>query len=159
VLNRLDAGRVATIVGRWLAEQEVGALGRLAVDGKVLRGSGRHDGKPLQLLSAVTPENLGLCGCWQVIAVERTSCDTTQPDAAPSSDIGLYATSLTLDQYNDTAVLQIIRDHWPAIENGTHYRRDVTLGDDACHTAHRQGAAVLASLRNLAIGVYELRRR
>jgi hypothetical protein len=24
------------------------------VDGKVLRGSGRHDGKPLQLLSAVT---------------------------------------------------------------------------------------------------------
>lgn len=54
VLNRLDAGRVASIVGEWLAEQEVGALGRLAVDGKVLRGSGRHDGKPLQLLSAVT---------------------------------------------------------------------------------------------------------
>ena len=54
VLNRLDASRVATIVGEWLAEQEVGALARLAVDGKVLRGSGRHDGKPLQLLSAVT---------------------------------------------------------------------------------------------------------
>jgi hypothetical protein len=29
-------------------------LERLAVDGKVLRGSGRTDGKPLQLLSAVT---------------------------------------------------------------------------------------------------------
>lgn len=54
VIHRLDASRVATIVGEWLAEQEVGALGRLAVDGKVLRGSGRHDGKPLQLLSAVT---------------------------------------------------------------------------------------------------------
>jgi hypothetical protein len=54
VLSRLDASRVASIVGDWLAEQEVGALGRLAVDGKVLRGSGRHDGKPLQLLSAVT---------------------------------------------------------------------------------------------------------
>ena len=38
----------------WLAEQEIGALAQLAVDGKVLRGSGRHDGKPLQLLSAVT---------------------------------------------------------------------------------------------------------
>ena len=49
-----DANRVATIVGEWLAEQEVGALSRLAVDGKALRGSGRHDGKPLQLLSAVT---------------------------------------------------------------------------------------------------------
>jgi hypothetical protein len=45
---------VARIVGHWLAEQEVGALTQLAIDGKVLRGSGRHDGKPLQLLSAVT---------------------------------------------------------------------------------------------------------
>jgi predicted transposase YbfD/YdcC len=93
-----------------------------------------------------------------VIAVERTSCDATQPDGAPSSEIGLYASSLTLDQYDDAAVLKIVRDHWSAIENGTHYRRDVTLGEDACRTAHRQGAAVLASLRNLTIGIYELAR-
>ena len=53
-LNRVDAGQVAHIIGAWLAQQEVGSLARLAVDGKVLRGSGRHDGKPLQLLSAVT---------------------------------------------------------------------------------------------------------
>jgi hypothetical protein len=45
-----------------------------------------------------------------------------------------------------------------AIENGTHYRRDVTLGEDANRTAHRNGAAVLASLRNLANGIYELAR-
>jgi hypothetical protein len=54
VFNRVDAVAVAGIIGQWLAEQEVGALAQLAVDGKVLRGSGRHDGKPLQLLSAVT---------------------------------------------------------------------------------------------------------
>lgn len=54
VLKRVDANTFASLVGRWLAEQEVGALVQLAVDGKVLRGSGRHDGKPLQLLSAVT---------------------------------------------------------------------------------------------------------
>lgn len=54
VLNKVDATAVASLIGRWLAEQEIGALARLAVDGKVLRGSGRHDGKPLQLLSAVT---------------------------------------------------------------------------------------------------------
>lgn len=54
VLNKIDAVRVASIVGGWLAEQEIGALAQLAVDGKVLRGSGRHDGKPLHLLSAVT---------------------------------------------------------------------------------------------------------
>jgi hypothetical protein len=54
VLNKVDAVAVARIIGEWLAEQELGALAQLAVDGKVLRGSGRHDGKPLQLLSAVT---------------------------------------------------------------------------------------------------------
>ncbi len=46
-------------------------------------------------------------------------------------EIGLYASSLTLDQYDDDGVLQINRDHWSAIENGTHYRHDVTLGEDA----------------------------
>ena len=54
VLSKADAGQFSSLVGRWLAQQEIGALARLAVDGKVLRGSGRHDGKPLQLLSAVT---------------------------------------------------------------------------------------------------------
>ena len=54
VLQGLDPARVARLIGAWLAEQEVGALARLAIDGKVLRGSGRHDGQALQLLSAVT---------------------------------------------------------------------------------------------------------
>jgi hypothetical protein len=54
VLSRADEVAFARIVGQWLSEQEIGALAQLAVDGKVLRGSGRHDGKPLQLLSAVT---------------------------------------------------------------------------------------------------------
>jgi hypothetical protein len=54
VLQKVDPRRFASIIGAWLLEQEVGALARLAVDGKVLRGSGRHDGKPLQILSAVT---------------------------------------------------------------------------------------------------------
>lgn len=35
-------------------EQEVSQVENLAVDGKVLRGSGSTDGKPLHLLSALT---------------------------------------------------------------------------------------------------------
>ena len=54
VLNRVDAVKLAHIIGEWLAQQEIGTLAQLAIDGKVLRGSGRHDGKPLQLLSVVT---------------------------------------------------------------------------------------------------------
>ena len=42
------------IVGQWFLEQELSVIARLAIDGKTLRGSGRTDGKPLQLLSVVT---------------------------------------------------------------------------------------------------------
>ena len=54
VIGKLDAAHFERVVGQWLLEQEVSALARLAVDGKVLRGSGRADGKPLQLFSAVS---------------------------------------------------------------------------------------------------------
>lgn len=101
---------------------------------------------------------IGLCGCWQVIAVERYSQDQNQPKESASLEIGYYATSLALDERSDAQILDAIRGHWSAIENGTHYRRDVTLGEDANRTASRKGAAVLASLRNLANGIYELQK-
>jgi predicted transposase YbfD/YdcC len=266
VFAKINADQVAAHVGGWLGEQEIGALTRLAVDGKVLRGSGRHDGQPLQLLAAVThhlrltlgqipsteksneipalkpllekirplpgtlltadalhcqqesarlitqewggdylfglkgnqsgiletarrrlalatfpapdtaswekghgrlerrrvkrvavtPEAIGLCGCWQVIAVLRETVDLTVPHAVPTVVLAYYATSLSYQQYDGDELGTIIRDHWSAIETGTNYRRDVTLGEDACRTAGRQAAAALASLRNLANGIYEL---
>ena len=107
---------------------------------------------------AVSPEEIGLCGCWQVIAVERFSQNPNQPEAAASREIGYYATSLALDERDDAAVMAAIRGHWSGSENGTLYRRDVTLAEDACRTASRQGAAALTSLRNLAIGIYELQK-
>jgi len=107
---------------------------------------------------AVTPEEPGLCGAWQVIALERTSLDLTQPDAPAPPELGCYVSSLTIAQADEAQLLELIRGHWSAIENGTHYRRDVILGEDACRTQSRPAAAVLASLRNLAIGAYELAR-
>lgn len=107
---------------------------------------------------AVTPEEIGLCGCWQVIAVNRESLDLTKPNTEPTCEVGYYASSLSVAERDEAALAAIIRGHWSAIENGTHYRRDVTLGEDACRTADRQAAPVLASLRNLTNGLYELQR-
>ena len=105
----------------------------------------------------VSPEEIGLCGCWQVIAVERQVQDLNSA-AAAALEIGCYVSSLARDERSDAEVMAAIRGHWSASENGTHYRRDVTLGEDACRTADRQGAAVLASLRNLTNGIYELQK-
>lgn len=54
VLKKVDTTAFDRIIGAWLLEQELSDVARIAVDGKTLRGSGRTDGKPLQLLSAVT---------------------------------------------------------------------------------------------------------
>ena len=65
---------------------------------------------------------------------------------------------MALDERDDNAMLATIRGHWSGSKNGTHYRRDVTFAEDACRTSSRKGAAGLASLRNLAIGIYELQK-
>jgi predicted transposase YbfD/YdcC len=90
--------------------------------------------------------------------VERRREDLTKPEKPASLEIGYYATSLALDEKTGQQILDLIRGHWSAIENGSHYRRDVTLGEDACRAASRKGAAALASLRNLANGIYELQK-
>jgi len=90
--------------------------------------------------------------------VERYSQNHHEPKESASREIGYYASSLTLQQYDEPTLLSFIRGHWSAIENGTHYRRDVTFAEDACRTANRNGAAILASFRNLANGLYELQR-
>jgi hypothetical protein len=105
---------------------------------------------------AVTPEEIGLCGCWQVIAVRRERRFLAPCTEAPSDEIGYYATSVADRELTDDELLDVIRGHWSAIENGVHYRRDVSFGEDACRVANRKAAHALATLRNLAIGLYEI---
>jgi predicted transposase YbfD/YdcC len=59
-------------------------------------------------------------------------------------------TSLSAEEADAGRLLALVRDHWQ-IENGLHYVRDVTLGEDACRV--RKGAApqVLAALRNAVV--------
>jgi len=58
--------------------------------------------------------------------------------------------SLSAEEADASRLLELTRGHW-GIENGLHYRRDVTLGEDASRV--RSGAApqVLASLRNSVV--------
>ena len=74
----------------------------------------------------------------------------------PSDQIGYYATSLAAAQLGDAELLEAIRGHWDAIENGAHHRRDVSFGEDASGVSQRGAAQVLAALRNLALGLYDL---
>jgi predicted transposase YbfD/YdcC len=76
----------------------------------------------------------------------------------PSDEISYYVTSLAAQELSDEELLDVIRGHWAAIENGIHHRRDVSFGEDASRVADRCAAHVLATLRNLAIGLFEIER-
>jgi predicted transposase YbfD/YdcC len=78
------------------------------------------------------------------------------PNAAAEVEIALYVTSRRLEDGPLEALAQAIRRHWGAIENGSHHRRDVTLGEDASRIRHRAAAQAMAAIRNLALGLYEL---
>jgi hypothetical protein len=119
------------------------------------KGHHRLDRRRLKRVS-VSPEEIGLCGCWQVLAVRRERVELGRQAKPPSDEIGYYATSLGAQELNDAELIQAIRDHWSAIENGAHHRRDVSFGEDASGVSQRGAAQVMACLRNLALGIYEL---
>jgi hypothetical protein len=119
------------------------------------KGHGRLDRRRLKRVT-VTPEEIGLCGCWQVLAVRRERIELGRNAGPPTDEIAYYCTSALRAQYDADDLLAGIRGHWDASENGTHYRRDVTFREDACGVSHRGAAQVLATLRNLALGLHEL---
>ena len=57
-------------------------------------------------------------------------------------------TSLTRAEADPARLLHFTRDYW-GIENGLHYRRDVTLQEDATRIGDARPAQVWASLNNL----------
>jgi predicted transposase YbfD/YdcC len=59
-------------------------------------------------------------------------------------------TSLSAQRANAAALLVFLRDHW-RIENGLHYVRDVTLGEDACRVRMGTAPQVLAAVRNAVV--------
>ncbi len=61
-------------------------------------------------------------------------------------------TSLTPQQAPPARLLEIVRRHW-GIENQLHYRRDVTLHEDAGRLRVGHGPQVMAALNNLVLGL------
>jgi len=68
------------------------------------------------------------------------------------TEIVYGVTSLTAQAANPQRLLELNRGHW-GIENGLHYRRDVTLREDAGRTKFKRFGQVIASLNNLIIGL------
>ncbi len=69
-----------------------------------------------------------------------------------SCEVEFGITSLVRDKVGPMRLLEIRRSHW-RIETGSHYRRDVTLREDATRFTIGHGARVLANINNLVLAL------
>lgn len=72
-----------------------------------------------------------------------------------STETVYIVTSLTPAQGKPELLASLIRGHW-GIENGLHWRRDVTWREDGSQVRRGNAPRVMASLRNIAITIMRL---
>jgi predicted transposase YbfD/YdcC len=92
----------------------------------------------------------------QVCRIHREVEYVSGKRAGDTTSEWAYAlTSLPPEQADAARLERLWRGHWQ-IENGLHYVRDVTLGEDACQVRANQAPANLAACRNIALNLLRL---
>jgi predicted transposase YbfD/YdcC len=111
----------------------------------------RHRGRTeVRCLKVSSEMSAYLAPAWPYVAqVAQLTRTVTEPGQIRSEVVYLI-TSLTPAQATPQRLLELIRGHWH-IENGLHYVRDVTFGEDRSRIRTGNAPQVMASLRNLAI--------
>lgn len=115
------------------------------VAGSLDKGHGRIEKRTIRLTTVLTKTQLWK-GLRQGFELTRERTEKGQTTV----EVVYGITSLSRERADAARLLALTRDHW-GIENGSHYRRDVTMGEDQSRV--RKGAApeVLAGLRNSII--------
>ena len=85
--------------------------------------------------------------------VLRRECERVRLKTGEVTRAVTYAlTSLRREETTPDELAALWRGHW-AIENGRHYVRDVTLGEDACQMHVGAAPQALAAVRNALISL------
>lgn len=119
------------------------------------RGHGRIETRSLRVFQVPADEPLpGFPSAQQMVMVirERSKLDGS---TLGNADVVFAITSLSRQQAKPRDLARLLRGHW-CIENGLHYVRDVTFGEDGSRVRTGAGPRVMASLRNIAIGIHRL---
>ncbi len=115
----------------------------------VNKGHGRLEKRTI-LVSTELNDYLDWPHVAQVFRIERTIWHEKHKGYTREVVYGL--TSLTPQQASPERLLTLVRQYW-GIENGLHYRRDVTLQEDATRLTVGNAGHIMAILNNLVIGL------
>jgi predicted transposase YbfD/YdcC len=123
-------------------------------------GHGRREKRTIQVMDA--PADLGFPHAAQVFLIERYTTRTVRKRRKNSRKYKtvrittavavLGITSLSTREAAPQHLATYVRGHW-AIENKIHWVRDVTFREDASQIKTAARPRVMATLRNLAIGL------
>jgi predicted transposase YbfD/YdcC len=113
----------------------------------VEKGHGRRERRHLVASTALN-DYLDWPGLAQVLMIERTWWEHGERKHA----IRYAITSLPPAVADAERLLVLVRGHWQ-IENGLHYVKDVTLGEDRSLTHTGHGPSVMAMLRDTVVSV------
>lgn len=111
------------------------------------KGHGRLEKRTLRLTRVLT-KSQDWKGLQQGFALTRQRTEK----GVTSEETVHGITSLSPERADAKRLLELTREHW-GIENGLHYRRDVTLGEDASRIRKGVAPQVMAALRNSIIFV------
>jgi len=127
--------------------------GRLRKDFETVKdtskGHGRLEERTLTV-SSLLNDFLGWPYLQQVFKLERHF--TSTKTGATHDHVVYGITSLSREEIAPSDLLAKIRMYW-GIENGLHYRRDVTLREDRTRMTKGNAGRVMACLNNLVIGL------
>ena len=115
----------------------------------VNKGHGRLERRCLTS-SAMLKDYLDWPYLEQVFKLERRFLNLQTGVVTTEIQYGL--TSLTPSEAGPDRLLALQRTHW-GIENGLHYRRDVTLKEDRCRLKIGHAARTMATLNNLVLAL------
>jgi predicted transposase YbfD/YdcC len=121
----------------------------IRVASQVSKGHGRMEKRTIWVSTQLN-DYLDWPGVTQVFRLERTIWHEKHKGTTRQIVYGL--TSLSPERASPKKLLSLIRTYW-GIENGLHYRRDVTLREDATRLTLGYSGHNMAILNNLVIGL------
>jgi predicted transposase YbfD/YdcC len=111
----------------------------------VNKGHGRIEKRTIRLTTVLTKTQQWK-GLKQGFALTRERTEKGKTTV----EVVYGITSLNRNRADAEKLLELTREHW-GIENGSHYRRDVTLGEDASRIRKESAPEVMAGFRNAIV--------
>jgi predicted transposase YbfD/YdcC len=112
---------------------------------EVEKGHGRAETRKLETTAVLT-----LHGKWPGLKQGLRITRTRAVRGVKTTEVHYGITSLSEQEADAKRLLGLVRGHWQ-IENGLHWVRDVTMGEDKCRVRRGNAPQALAALRNAAL--------